>query len=69
MVMKIKSLLLGIAAAFIHIGCAEDPDSLKILYWNIQNGMWSDQGDNYDNFVDFVVSEDQIGRASCRERV
>ena len=31
---------------------------LKILYWNIQNGMWSDQGNNYDNFVDFVKSED-----------
>lgn len=30
---------------------------LKILYWNIQNGMWSDQGNNYDNFVEFVKSE------------
>lgn len=30
---------------------------LKILYWNIQNGMWSDQGHNYDNFVEFVKSE------------
>ena len=27
---------------------------LKILYWNIQNGMWSDQGNNYDNFVAWV---------------
>lgn len=27
---------------------------LRILYWNIQNGMWSDQGNNYDNFVAFV---------------
>lgn len=31
---------------------------LKILYWNIQNGMWSDQGNNYDNFVEFVKSND-----------
>ena len=31
--------------------------NLKILYWNIQNGMWSDQGNNYDNFVEYVKSE------------
>lgn len=30
--------------------------SIKILYWNIQNGMWSDQGNNYDNFVTWVKS-------------
>ena len=29
-------------------------DGLRVLYWNIQNGMWSDQGNNYDNFVRFV---------------
>lgn len=27
---------------------------LTILYWNIQNGMWADQGNGYDNFVAFV---------------
>ena len=32
--------------------------NLRILYWNIQNGMWSDQGNNYDNFVEFVKGED-----------
>lgn len=31
--------------------------NLRILYWNIQNGMWDDQGHNYDNFVEFVKSE------------
>ena len=31
--------------------------NLRILYWNIQNGMWSDQGNNYDNFVEFVKGE------------
>lgn len=31
---------------------------VKLLYWNIQNGMWSDQGNNYDNFVDYVKSID-----------
>ncbi|MBQ7268639.1 MAG: endonuclease [Bacteroidales bacterium] len=31
---------------------------LKILYWNIQNGMWSDQGGNYDRFVAYVKDLD-----------
>lgn len=31
---------------------------LRVLYWNIQNGMWSDQGHGYDNFVEFVKSND-----------
>ena len=31
-------------------------DSLKLLYWNIQNGMWDGQADNYDRFVNWVSS-------------
>ena len=31
---------------------------LRLLYWNIQNGMWADQGNNYDNFVNWVKSYD-----------
>lgn len=27
---------------------------LRILYWNIQNGMWADQAYNYEHFVEFV---------------
>lgn len=34
----------------------EKPMPVRILYWNIQNGMWSDQGNNYDNFVAYVNS-------------
>lgn len=29
-------------------------NDLRVLYWNIQNGMWADQGNNYDNFVEWV---------------
>ncbi len=29
-------------------------NTLRVLYWNIQNGMWSDQHNNYDNFVKWV---------------
>ncbi|MBO6169936.1 MAG: metal-dependent hydrolase [Bacteroidales bacterium] len=32
--------------------------NLRILYWNIQNGMWSDQANNYVNFVAFVKKYD-----------
>lgn len=31
---------------------------LKLLYWNIQNGMWHDQGNGYDGFVAYVRSLD-----------
>ena len=36
----------------------EKKGSLRILYWNIQNGMWWDQGNNFDNFVAFVNKYD-----------
>lgn len=32
--------------------------NLRVLSWNIQNGMWSDQGNNYKNFVNFVKKYD-----------
>ncbi len=37
--------------------CADKPfsnENLRVLYWNIQNGMWSGQDDNYDAFVEWV---------------
>lgn len=34
------------------------PDTLRVLYWNIQNGMWADQHNNYDNFVEWVRKYD-----------
>ena len=41
-------------------GCAQrqaDETNLRLLYWNIQNGMWSGQGDNYTRFVDWVSAQ------------
>lgn len=32
--------------------------TLRILYWNIQDGMWADQANNYDNFVAWVQEYD-----------
>lgn len=30
--------------------------NLRLLYWNIQNGMWGDQQNNYNNFAKWVRS-------------
>ena len=35
-----------------------DNSNLKVLYWNIQNGMIADQHNNYDNFVKWVQKWD-----------
>ena len=32
--------------------------TLRVLYWNIQNGMWAGQSDNYQKFVDWIISKD-----------
>lgn len=34
------------------------PRNLRVLYWNIQNGMWSDQPDQYTNFRKFIQKYD-----------
>ncbi len=31
-----------------------DGHTLRLLYWNIQNGMWSGQADGYSEFLEFV---------------
>ena len=36
----------------------QEKKTLKVLYWNIQNGMWAGQPDNYDKFVEWVKSKD-----------
>lgn len=52
--LRLAALMLVLTALF---GCTDKPLEIKVLYWNIQNGMWSDQGNDYDNFVEFVKSE------------
>ena len=32
--------------------------TLRVLYWNIQNGMWAEQGKDYADFVDWVAKND-----------
>lgn len=57
--MKLKLLIALMSTLFsASILLAEDKSELKILYWNIQNGMWDGQTDNYNRFVDWVSSRD-----------
>lgn len=37
---------------------ATGDSNLRVLYWNIQNGMWFDQANNYDNFIAWVKKYD-----------
>ncbi len=63
-----KVLLILYAAVVLLAGCEKKPKyyptykdmtpPLRILSWNIQNGMWSDQADNYNDFVEWVKSYD-----------
>lgn len=57
---NIIRLIILVAAFFAGNGsyAADREDSgVKLLYWNIQNGMWADQQNNYDNFVEFVRNQ------------
>lgn len=36
--------------------CAKAEGVTRLLYWNIQNGMWAGLGDNYSSFVEWVKS-------------
>ena len=56
-----KRLLSVLAVMFLamnSVHAGQKPDTLRVLYWNIQNGMWADQHNNYDNFVEWVKKYD-----------
>lgn len=53
-----KRLILIAMAVLLSSGAADARGKeLKVLYWNIQNGMWAGQEDNYDAFVDWVKGQ------------
>ena len=50
---------MAVMALLLMAGCGkQEPETLRLLHWNIQNGMWDGQNDNYDRFVDFVKAQD-----------
>lgn len=56
--MKRKSLTFIFSVLVLMLAVPTSGRDLKVLYWNIQNGMWADQENNYDNFVEYVKSQD-----------
>ena len=46
----------------------EGKTQFRLISWNIQNGMWSGQGDNYNRFVDWVASQDPDVCSWCEAR-
>jgi endonuclease/exonuclease/phosphatase family metal-dependent hydrolase len=46
-----------LAVCLVNWNGKRPANQLRVLYWNIQNGMWSGQGDNYDSFVDWVKQQ------------
>ena len=49
----------AVLTAAMFFGCTKPEDTtLRLLHWNIQNGMWDGQNDNYDRFVNFVKAQD-----------
>ena len=44
--------------ALVAVAAVSNLQAKKLLSWNIQDGMWSDQANNYDNFVEFLKATD-----------
>lgn len=55
-VRNMTTVAMFVAVAFM-CGCQKET-SLRVLYWNFQNGMWADEPNNYDNFVEWVKQYD-----------
>lgn len=53
-----KRFVCLIAAAAMAAAISSEAKTLKVLYWNIQNGMWCGQYDNYDSFVGWVSAQE-----------
>ena len=49
-----KRILLTAAVMLSLAGTATGQENYRLLYWNIQNGMWDGQEDNYARFLGWV---------------
>ena len=56
--MRYLLVILASLITTLSSACGGRGGEVKVLYWNIQNGMWHDQGDGYDHFVEFVKELD-----------
>ncbi len=55
----IMLLSAALAVVLLSVSCKQEQKqkTLRLLYWNIQNGMWDGQNDNYDRFVNWVKAQ------------
>jgi len=53
--MNIRRDIICALMLFMAVGTVQ---ARKLISWNIQDGMWSDQANNYDNFVEFLKTTD-----------
>ena len=53
---KILTVIVAAMAALMFAACSTEKP-LRVLYWNIQNGMWDGQTDNYRRFTDWVTAQ------------
>lgn len=50
------ALIVALALAVTSSG-RKGKNQVRILYWNIQNGMWDGQEDHYNRFVDWIKAK------------
>ncbi|MCF0173994.1 MAG: endonuclease [Bacteroidales bacterium] len=50
----LASILIVILAVTAVVSTSCEKKTARLLYWNIQNGMWSGQDDNYNTFASWV---------------
>lgn len=55
--LKITLFAAGLLLGMTTFAGGKGKSDIRLLYWNIQNGMWSDQQNGYDNFVEFVKAQ------------
>lgn len=57
-----RKVLSSLLSALLLIGMSVDagagrPGKMRLVYWNIQNGMWDGQTDDYKRFTDWVKQQ------------
>ena len=54
---KMSWMLAGIAACLVLLAARPEKHNVRLLYWNIQNGMWDGQADHYERFTRWVKEQ------------
>ena len=60
----VRTIATVVLMAIVAVGCGNKSDkpeadtTLRVLYWNFQNGMWADQTNGYNNFAGWVSEYD-----------